>query len=200
MTASKLGDVCFVVDKLEHDLPYWEDLFQKQNFPGMDLVEATAYPQSLEERREAKKAFRQIRREFLNLLLEERLNDLKEAGCDDSALLALRRGVMPENFNIHIKIPFDYTGQVDFSNLVFMQSLPYHNEIHRFINMQMAGLDVNARPRKLYIPVPVGMVYLPHTEITGSGGKNKSDRSVTAGMTTSFLQNMALKSMRGGRG
>ena len=200
MTTSKLNDVCFVTDKLIHDLSYWENLFQKLNFPGMDLVEATAYPLSIGERREAKKAFRQIRREFLNLLIAERLNDLKEAGCDESAILSLRRGVMPENFNIHIKIPFDYTGQVDFSNLVFMQSLPYHNEIHRFMNLQMAGMELNARPRKLYIPVPVGMVYLPHTEITGSGGKNKSDRSVTAGMTTSFLQNMALKTMRGGRG
>ena len=123
MAASKLDDVCFVTDKMVHDLPYWEGLFQKLNFPGMDLVEATAYPLSSTERREAKKAFRQIRREFLNLLMTERLNDLKEAGCDESALLSLRRGLMPENFNIHIKIPFDYTGQVDFSNLVFMQSL-----------------------------------------------------------------------------
>ena len=200
MKSADLEDSCFVTDKLEHDLPYWEELFQKLNFPGMDLVEATAYPMSASDRREAKKAFRQIRREFLNLLVTERLNDLKEAGCDESALLSVRRGVMPENFNIHIKIPFDYTGGVEFSNLVFMQSMPYHNEIHRFINLQMAGLDPQARPSKLYIPVPVGMVYLPHTEITGSGGKNKSDRSVTAGMSTSFLQTMARKTMMGGRG
>lgn len=200
MTASKTDSACVITDKMIQDLSYWEDLFQKLNFPGMDLVEATAYPLDLTARKEAKKALRQIRREFLNMLLAERLNDLKEAGCDESALLALRRGVMPENFNIHVKIPFDYTGSVDFSNLVFMQSIPYHNEIHRFMNLQMADMQPEERPRKLYIPVPVGFVYLPHTEITGSGGKNKSDRSVTAGMTTSFLQNMALKTMRGGRG
>ena len=99
----------------------------------------------------------------------------------------------------HLKVPFDYTGRVDFSNMVLIQNRPYHDEIHRFMDMQLEQMPVGILPYKLYIPVPTGSVYIPLTNYTGSGGKGKHDRSVFAGYSESAFQKLAQKTMRGAR-
>jgi hypothetical protein len=78
-----------------------------------------------------------------------------------------------------------------------MQNLPYHEDIHRFMDMQMKGMPLGIIPNKLYIPVPTGSIYIPVTTYTGSGGKGKQDRSAVSGYTQSALDRLAQKTMRG---
>lgn len=193
------GDAPLVTDEMINDLTFWEMTFQQMNFPGMDLVEATAYPLSSWERIAKKKQYSRIKRDFIRYVAYNSLNDLRNAGLDEESIFYFKKGILPENFNIHIKIPVDYTGEIDFSNLVLMQTLPYHEDIHKFIDMQMAGMPLNIRPRKLYIPVPIGRVYIPLTTFNGSGGKNKQDRSVQAGFSAEALQSLQRRTMVGGR-
>ena len=191
--------VMTVTQDLREDLDYWEAKFQAMNFPGMDLVEATAYPVTLLEKISRKKQYARVKRDFLKYISYHYINDLRNAGLNEEDLFYLKKGIVPENFNIHLKIPFDYTGTVDFSNMVFMQSRPYHEEIHRFMDMQMENMEPGLLPYKLYIPVPTGKVYIPLTMYTGSGGKGKHDRSVFAGYSESAFQKLAQKTMRGAR-
>ncbi len=186
-----------VTDNMLFDLTYWEAKFQKMNFPGMDLVEATAYPLTLLEKINRKKQYARVKRDFLRYVSYNYVNDLRNAGLDEDSIFYFKKGIIPENFNVHIKIPFDYTGEVDFSNMCLIQNIPYHEDIHRFIDMQMEGMASHLRPRKLYIPVPTGKVYIPLTMYTGSGGKGKHDRSVFAGYTESAFKSLAQKSMPG---
>ena len=186
-----------VTDDVLHDLTFWEAKFQEMNFPGMDLLEATAYPISLLERVNLKKKYKRVKRDFMRFLAYNQNNDLRNAGLSEEDIFYFKKGIMPENFTVHVKIPFDYTGEVDFSNLVLMQNKPYHYEIHRFMDMQMRGMDTNVCPRKLYIPVPTGKVYIPHPKITGSGGKGKHDRSALAGFSADALSNLAKRAMPG---
>ncbi|MBE6450042.1 MAG: hypothetical protein E7013_05095 [Alphaproteobacteria bacterium] len=188
-----------VTQDMREDLNYWEAKFQEMNFPGMDLVEATAYPVSLLEKISRKKQYKRVKRDFIKYLIYNFTNDLRNAGLTDEDLFYFKKGILPENFNIHLKIPFDYTGNVDFSNMVLMQSRPYHEDIHRFMDMQMSGMDVGVIPEKIYIPVPTGKVYIPLTMYTGSGGKGKHDRSVFAGYSESAFEKLAQKTMRGAR-
>jgi len=193
------GETPLVTDEMINDLTFWEMTFQQMNFPGMDLVEATAYPLSPWERIAKKKQFARVKRDFIRYVAYNSLNDLRNAGLDEESIFYFKKGILPENFNIHVKIPFDYTGEVDFSNLVLMQTFPYHEDIHKFMDMQMEGMPLNIRPRKLYIPVPIGRVYIPLTTFNGSGGKNKQDRSVQAGFSAESLKSLQRRTMMGGR-
>ena len=111
--------VMTVTQDLREDLDYWEAKFQAMNFPGMDLVEATAYPVTLLEKISRKKQYARVKRDFLKYISYHYINDLRNAGLNEEDLFYLKKGIIPENFNIHLKIPFDYTGTVDFSNMVF---------------------------------------------------------------------------------
>lgn len=179
------------------DLTFWEAKFQSMNFPGMDLVEATLYPLTVLEKHNRKKQFRRIKKDFLRYLVYNYINDLRAAGLDEDAIFFLKKGIEPENFVVHVKVPFDYTGQADFSNMVLMQHYPFHLDVHRYMDAQMEGMEPDERPMKLYIPVPVGKIYIPLTMYTGSGGKGKHDRSVYAGYSEQAFVNLAQKSMPG---
>lgn len=186
-----------VTQDLVKDLVFWEAKFQEMNFPGMDLVEATAYPLLLLEKVNRKKQYKRVKDDFLKYISYHLSNDLRDAGLSEDDIFYLKKGVLPENFNVHIKIPFDYTGSVNFTNMVLMQNLPYHEDIHRFMDMQMEGMPIATIPEKLYIPVPTGMIYIPLTMYNGSGGKGKQDRSAVAGYSQSALDRLAQKTMRG---
>ncbi len=82
-------------------------------------------------------------------------------------------------------------------NLVLIQCHPFHELIHDYLNKQTLSAAGIGHPQTLYIPIPLGKVYIPNGEMTGSGGKKKSDRSATAGLTSANLQQIAIKT--GGR-
>ena len=63
--------------------------------------------------------------------------------------------------------------------------------------MSILVSQIREYPSLLYVPVPVGKVYVPFSLFTGSGGKNKQDRSVYAGYSSAALNKIALKSMPG---
>ena len=197
LTFPKTKHAISVTSEMREDLKFWEAKFQEMNFPGMDLVEATAYPISMSDNIERKKQYKRVKRDFLKYVAYNFVNDLRNAGLDEDSIFYFKKGIMPENFNVHLKVPFDYTGSVDFSNMVLIQNRPYHEDIHRFMDMQMDGMPVGTLPEKLYIPVPTGKVYIPLTMYTGSGGKGKHDRSVYAGYSESAFKRLAQKTMMG---
>lgn len=197
LTFPKTKHAISVTSEMREDLKFWEAKFQEMNFPGMDLVEATAYPILMSDKIERKKQYKRVKRDFLKYVAYNFVNDLRNAGLDEDSIFYFKKGIMPENFNVHLKVPFDYTGSVDFSNMVLIQNRPYHEDIHRFMDMQMDGMPVGTLPEKLYIPVPTGKVYIPLTMYTGSGGKGKHDRSVYAGYSESAFKRLAQKTMMG---
>ena len=186
-----------ITQNMLHDLSFWEAKFQEMNFPGMDLVEATAYPLTLLEKVNRKKQYKRVKNDFLKYLCYHFVNDLREAGLTEDDIFYLKKGILPENYNVHLKMPFDYTGSVNFTNMVLIQNLPYHEDIHRFMDMQMENMSITTVPEKLYIPVPTGSVYIPLSMYSGSGGKGKHDRSVFAGYSESAYKRLTQRTMRG---
>lgn len=136
-------------------------------------------------------------RAFLKLLGESYENDLRSAGVSEEGIFYIKKGNLPENYTIHLKYPLEYGGRVDFNNMVFMQTHPYDDLIRSYVDQQLIGPDGSVRPHQLYVPVPVGKVYVPTSNYTGSGGKNKQDRSTLAGFTQAALKDLMIKSMPG---
>lgn len=176
---------------------YWESLFNDMNFPGMDLMAVPYYPQQTDDYIAQHKLLNRTIRDFVRYLSYHLANDLRSAGVNEEGLFYMKRGQIPENFTVHLKYPLDYGGTIDFNNMVFIQSRPFHELIHLYINKQIIGPEGVLTPEQLYVPVPVGKVYVPMGLFTGSGGKNKQDRSVLSGFTQSALKDLAIRSMPG---
>ena len=180
----------------EQGQAYWEALFNEMNFPGMDLMAVTHQPVG-DDILEQQKLLNRTIRDFVRFLSYHHANDLRSAGVSEEGLFYMKRGQQPENFVVHLKYPLDYGGKITFDNMVFLQARPFHELIHRYLDKQFIGPEGRVCPKQLYVPVPVGKVYVPMGLFTGSGGKNKQDRSVMSGFTQSALKDLALRTMPG---
>ena len=181
----------------EQGQAYWEALFNEMNFPGMDLMAVVYAPRSNPDLMAQQKQMNRLIRDFVRFLSYHYANDLRSAGVSEEGLFYMKRGQQPENFTVHLKYPLDYGGSLTFDNLIFIQDYPFHHLIHHYINKQIIGPMGRLTPAQLYIPIPNGKVYVPMGLFTGSGGKNKQDRSVMSGFTQSALKDLALRSMPG---
>ncbi len=175
---------------------YWENLFQEMNFPGMDLMALPYFPNPLNTT-ERYKTFTRLSRDFVRFLSYHFANNLRSAGVTEEGLFYMKRGQIPERFSVHLKYPLDYGGRLEFDNFVFIQNDPFHELIHDYINRQLIGPDSILTPSLLYVPTPVGKVYIPTDLYSGTGGKNKQDRSVVAGYSEDALRVIAQKAMPG---
>ena len=179
------------------DLSMWEWQLENFNLPGMELQEAMLVIQSLNWKNDMKKAFKRARRDFLKFVGYHHREECLQAGVDEEGLKLLKKGRSPENFNVHMKIPLDYLGTNDFSNLCLIKTYPFHIDIHKFLDLQIAKQAGLGKPRRLLIPVPRGKVYVPEVVDFAPGGKDKHDRSVYAGFLESTFEIIKLKSSMG---
>ncbi len=162
----------------------------------MELIEVNYVMLDANWLSELRKAFKRTRRDFLKYVGYHHVNELIAAGMDEEDIKLVKKGKAPENFNIHVRVPFDYGGTNSFSNLVLIQTHPYHNEIHRFIDMQTL-IQPNLKPMKLFLPSPKGKVYTPGEVEISSGGTSRHDRSVYAGFLESTFEMINQRSMMG---
>ena len=180
----------------EADRSLWEWQFSQMDLPNMELIEVSFVMLDANWLSELRKAFKRTRRDFLKYVGYHHVNELIAAGMDEEDIKLVKKGKAPENFNVHVRVPFDYGGTNSFSNLVLIQTHPYHNEIHRFIDMQTL-IQPNLKPRKLFLPSPKGKVYTPGEVEISSGGTSRHDRSVYAGFLESTFEMIAERSMMG---
>ncbi len=180
----------------ENDKSLWEWQFTQLNLPNMELIEVSYVRLDPSWLSELRKAFKRTRRDFLKYVGYHHSNELVSAGLTDDDIRQVKKGNAPENFNVHIKIPFDYGGTNSFSNLVLVQTHPYHTEIHRFIDMQTLSAP-SLKPMKLYLPSPPGKVYIPGETEISTGGTSRHDRSVYAGFLESTFEMIEQRSMMG---
>lgn len=153
---------------------YWQDLFNQMNFPGMDLMAVNRDNNYISNPLEEHKILRQKTCQFLKLLSKENINELRMAGIAESSIFAMEKGIVPINWTIHLKYPLAYSGVLDFDNMVLIQIQPFHEDIHQFINKQILSKAGVSRPAELYIPVPMGRVYVPISGTFGGGGGGKA--------------------------
>lgn len=175
---------------------YWLNLFQSENFVGMDLMTASYHPYTINEL-EFHEKYEQLKQAFLKELMANYINDLRSADLSEESIFCLGKGIVPANWTVHLKYPLLYGGKLDLDNLVLMPIHPFHELIHHFLNQQMISEAGVGHPKTLYIPTPIGKVYISGGDFSGSGGKATSDRSVMAGMTSAALQKLSIKT--GGR-
>ncbi len=192
-----LSDLKLPDDPADRNQAFWELVFNETNFAGMDLMEVHYFGLPPAEQLEAHRLFQRLVKDFTRYLGYHYTMDLRAAGISEEDIFYIKKGIIPENHTVHLKYPLAYGGSVDFNNMVLMQNHPYHDLIHTYMEKQMITDSGFEYPEKLYVPAPVGKIYIPMTTFTGSGGKGKHDRSVYAGFSQSALQEIAMKAMPG---
>lgn len=185
-------DLSGLMGKDENGADYWENLFQESNFAGMNLMGLSYYPLTIQEE-VFFEHYTAAKKDFIADILIHNINDLRSAGISEENIFYFSKGILPANWTIHLKYPPLYGGQAEPDNMVMIQCQPFHELIHDFINKQILTNAGLGHPKILYVPTPVGKVYIPEGAWTGSGGKKKADRSVMAGMTQGALQQLSQK-------
>lgn len=181
----------------EKNQDYWTNRFNELNFPGMDLMAVSYFGSFTYDLLEQHLLLRRCVRDFVRLLSYNYVNDLRSAGVSEEGIFYMKKGKIPENYTVHLKYPLEYGGAIEFNNMVFIQEKPFHDMIHLYIDEQILSKNGVSYPPLLYVPVPVGKIYVPFGVFTGSGGKNKQDRSVYAGFSQAAFDKIALKAMPG---
>ncbi len=179
------------------DKSMWELQLRQAGLPGMALAEVSYSPLDKDWHLDMIKGFKRIRRDFLKYVAYHNLDDLVTAGVNDEGIKMLKAGRAPENFDIHIKIPLEYGGNNEFSNLCLIQTRPFHEGIHKFVDMQTSNLREGEILRSIFIPIPKGKVYIPEVEVSIGGGRKMADKSVYAGFLADTFKEIAIKSMYG---
>lgn len=179
------------------DQDFWANRFNQLNFPGMDLMAVSYFGSFTYDMLEQHMLLKRVTRDFVRLLSYNYPMDLRAAGVSEEGIFYMKKGKIPENFTVHLKYPPEYGGTIDFNNMVFMQDKPFHDMIHSYLDEQLLTPNGISYPPLLYVPTPVGKIYVPFGMFTGSGGKNKQDRSVYAGFSKAAFEKIALKAMPG---
>lgn len=98
-----------------------------------------------------------IRYIFLKRLAYKEEYKLKNIGLNFQDINLLKQGITPENFNVHIKIPFDFGGKAELNNLCFMRAHPVHDNLHKIIDIQLSN-NFLYQEKMLFIPITEGNI------------------------------------------
>jgi len=141
---------------------YWLEQFQKTNLQDMDLV---ALQLIRHYERDLGAECQQLKNQvplFLSGLVQAHMGELRIAGLSDEQIANLTEGKLPVNWTVHLKYPLAYGGTIIPDNLVLIPEHPFHEDLHHFINQQIATNAGVISPAVLYVPVPKVPVYVPY--------------------------------------
>lgn len=125
---------------------------------NLQLREYAFCPQTWQEMENCFAKYVRRRAVFLKFLGYSCNRECRRAGLSRDDIRMLRNGFPPENYNIHIKIPFDFGGGLDFENFCLVPIRPVHNLIHRLIDIQIEN-DFLRTHKKVFIPWFEGKIY-----------------------------------------
>lgn len=129
--------------------------FQLHN---INVVECSYQPQSWTEMSKSFAEYQRLRINFFKLIAYSNAKECTDAGLTKNDLSLLKQGIAPENFNTHIKIPFDFGGESSMNNMALVKTHPTHTQIHRIIDMQIDNNFLRIH-KKIFIPYFEGKIY-----------------------------------------
>ena len=114
--------------------------------------------------------YKTLRREFMRSLTDS-VEDLAFMNLSQDEFMALVTGrAMPANTSLRFRIPLQWGGKLEISNLFLCRTFPHSHNMDRFI-IDQAGSDT------IWLPNPARKVYVPaHTASGGDGGNATEDR------------------------
>lgn len=145
----------FSVDGMKQHL---EQQLIKLNLRGISLSLQKSTPQTWEEMRHCYDAYQKLRPVFLKFLGFHDSDSCLKQGFNKEQIVLLQQGITPENYNTHLKIPFDFGGMSNMNNLSLVQTHPIHDHLHQIIDIQIEN-DFLRLQKMIFIPWFEGRLY-----------------------------------------
>lgn len=124
----------------------------------IELTLQPATPKTWDEMNFCYSEYSRVRTEFLKLLGQHCSDECLDAGLKPAEIEGLVQGLVPENFNTHLKIPFDFGGMANVNNLALVQTHPTHGNLHKIIDIQIENHFLKTH-RQIFIPYFKGRIY-----------------------------------------
>ncbi|GIN25623.1 T7SS effector LXG polymorphic toxin [Bacillus licheniformis] len=101
-----------------------------------------------------------VRKNFLmNLAVDsKKVDQLINAGLTKADIENMKKGLVPDGYQVHHKLPLDDGGTNDFENLVLIKNDPYHKALTNAQRTLTKGLKVG-ESTEIKWPVPDGFIY-----------------------------------------
>ncbi len=145
----------YTLEEMRH---YLQPVLAQYGLHKMKLILKDYTSQSWKEMRSAFSDYQRARKNFLKLIAYSETANLIKLGLNNCEIALLKEGVTPENFNTHIKIPFDFGGSLDFENFSFIRTHHTHSNIHRVLDMQITN-GFFLKHQKIFVPAFEGKFY-----------------------------------------
>ena len=125
---------------------------------NIELKECSYQPQTWAEMYKNYIEYTRLRQNFLRFISLTKSDECKLIGFDDEDMELLKNKQSPENYNTHLKIPFDFGGKLNLDNICLIKTNPLHDQIHQMIEMQI-GCGFLKQHKIIYIPWFDGSLY-----------------------------------------
>lgn len=135
-----------------------ETMMVKFNLRQMTLIKKDYTPHTWEEMYSIFNEYQRARNAFLKLIGYSNEEECQKLGLDEDDIEELKEGITPENFNTHLKLPFDFGGNLMLSNFSFIKTHKTHSNIHRILDFQINN-GFLLKHKKIYIPYFEGKFY-----------------------------------------
>lgn len=192
------------------DISAWKFRIEQLGLPDVPL-KTIRKKDPICDRDEFYTIFKNIFPKFVIYAAHKEWEGLIKVGLQQNQIDNMKSGIAPENYTMILRVPYEYGGDFDFDNLIFIQTRPFSEMFYDFTREQLVDFDKKMRkkkknknlgdtyknglikyyPPKLFIPNPEGLVYKPafNGSLGGPGGNATSDR-LTAEGAAEFLSNM----------
>lgn len=131
---------------------------KKYNLHHIQLLKKDYTPQTWQEMYSVFSEYQRTRNAFLKLIGYSHDEDCRRLGLNDEDIALLKNSVTPENFNTHLKIPFDFGGNLSITNFSLIKTHHSHSNIHRILDMQISS-GFLLKHKKIFIPWFEGKFY-----------------------------------------
>ena len=142
-------------EQIRQDVMHLLRIYKLDN---MQLLPQHYAPKTWEEMHLIFAEYQRKRSAFLKMIGYANVSELEKMGLSWQDIELLKKGIAPENYNTHLKIPFDFGGNTDFENFSLIRTHHTHSNIHRVIDYQIAN-GFLLKEKFIYLPYFEGRFY-----------------------------------------
>lgn len=134
--------------------------FNFKTINGFKLIDVEYSVPDKATRKRRHKGFNSVREKFLAHIAKNCQKELRAIGITDKQIEQMKKGSVPNGYNVHHKLPIHGGGLNEFSNLILMP-IPPHDELHhKVLDPQVSQMQAG-ETKKVKLPWSDNMVYVP---------------------------------------
>ena len=134
--------------------------FNFKTINGFKLIDVEYSVPDKATRKRRRKGFNSVREKFLAHIAKNCQKELRAIGITDKQIEQMKKGSVPNGYNVHHKLPIHGGGLNEFSNLILMP-IPPHDELHhKVLDPQVSQIQAG-ETKKVKLPWSDNMVYVP---------------------------------------